>query len=325
MHELGYVEGRNYILEVRWSDNQVDRLPALARELMARKPDLAIASPVLAAQALQRESTTVPIVIASGAGAQRLGLIASLGRPGGNVTGIENQLDELAAKQVEFLKEIAPQARRVMTLSSGLGAAEPDVRQERLLREAEAAARLSHPNIVTLYDVGRSPQGPYLILELLRGGTLAQRLRQGRLPVREALRVAVEMAKGLAHAHSQGVVHRDVKPGNVFLCDDGQVKLLDLGMAHAFGHRTFAGGTPAYMAPEQWRGAPEDERTDVFAQGVVLFETLAGAVPFPDEAGARGAEKVGAVVAVHVIPRPHANVDHTLPLGRQSGDGKRKG
>ena len=129
MRELGYVEGRNYIIEVRWSDNQVDRLPALARELMARKPDLAIASPVLAAQALQRESTTVPIVIASGAGAQRLGLIASLGRPGGNVTGIENQLDELAAKQVEFLKEIAPQARRVMTLSSGLGAAEPDVRQ----------------------------------------------------------------------------------------------------------------------------------------------------------------------------------------------------
>jgi putative tryptophan/tyrosine transport system substrate-binding protein len=123
------VEGRNFNMEVRWSDNQVERLPALARELLLKKPDVAVAAPVLSAQALQRESRTVPIVIASGAGAQRLGLIASLAHPGGNVTGIQNQLDELSAKQLEFLRELAPHARRVMTLSSGLGAAEPDVRQ----------------------------------------------------------------------------------------------------------------------------------------------------------------------------------------------------
>ncbi len=129
LRELGYVEGRNYLMEVRWSDNRVDRLPALARELLAKQPDVAVCSPVLSAQALYRESKTVPIVMASGAGAQRFGLIASLARPGGNVTGIQNQLDELSAKQLEFLREIAPQARRVMTLSSGLGAAEPDVRQ----------------------------------------------------------------------------------------------------------------------------------------------------------------------------------------------------
>lgn len=129
LRELGYVEGRNYRMEVRWSDNHVDRLPALARELVAKKPNVAVGAPVLAAQALHRESRTVPIVIANGAGAQRLGLIASLAKPGGNVTGIENQLDELTAKQFEFLKEIVPNARRVMTLSSGLGAAEPDVRE----------------------------------------------------------------------------------------------------------------------------------------------------------------------------------------------------
>lgn len=129
LRELGYVEGRNYLMEVRWSDNHVDRLPALARELLAKQPDVAVCSPVLSAQALYRESKTVPIVMASGAGAQRFGLIASLARPGGNVTGIQNQLDELSAKQFEFLREIAPHARRVMTLSSGLGAAEPDVRQ----------------------------------------------------------------------------------------------------------------------------------------------------------------------------------------------------
>jgi putative ABC transport system substrate-binding protein len=129
LRELGYVEGRNYRMETRWSDNQVDRLPALARELRARQPDVAVCSPVLSAQALHRESKTLPIVMASGAGAQRVGLIASLARPGGNVTGIQNQLDELAAKKIELLREIAPSATRVMTLSSGLGAAEPDVRQ----------------------------------------------------------------------------------------------------------------------------------------------------------------------------------------------------
>jgi putative ABC transport system substrate-binding protein len=129
LRELGYVEGRNYRMEVRWSDNQVDRLPALARELLAKKPDVAVGAPVLSAQALHRESRTVPIVLANGAGAQRLGLIASLSHPGGNVTGLENQLDGLSAKQLEFLKEIAPNAKRVMTLSSGRGAAEPDVRE----------------------------------------------------------------------------------------------------------------------------------------------------------------------------------------------------
>jgi tetratricopeptide (TPR) repeat protein len=163
------------------------------------------------------------------------------------------------------------------------------LREERLLREAEAAARLTHPNIVTLHDLGRAAPGPYLVLELLRGQTLEARLAQGRLSLREAVRVAAEVAKGMAHAHGQGVVHRDLKPGNVFLCHDGQVKVLDFGLAHAFGQRRQAGGTPAYMAPEQWQGAPEDERTDVFALGVILFELLTGEAPFADEKALRSA------------------------------------
>jgi len=163
-----------------------------------------------------------------------------------------------------------------------------DIREERLLREAEAAARLSHPNIVTLYDVGRSACGPYLILELLKGQTLALRLEQGPLPVLEALRIGVEVAKGLAHAHALGVVHRDLTPGNVFLNQDGQVKVLDLGMAHAFGRRKVEGGTAAYMAPEQWSGAPEDERTDVFALGVLLYRMLSNELPFPQACGKSG-------------------------------------
>jgi len=157
------------------------------------------------------------------------------------------------------------------------------LREERLLREAEAAARLSHPNVVTLFDVGRSEHGPYLVLELLHGQTLAKRLAQGPIHEREALRIGVEVAKGLAYAHSRGVAHRDLTPGNVFLCEDGQVKVLDFGLAHAFGQRRVDGGTPAYMAPEQWKGAPEDERTDVFALGVILYRMLAGSLPFPDD------------------------------------------
>lgn len=129
LRALGYIENRHYRIDVRWSDNEVERLPVLARELLAEKPDVAVASPVLSAQALHRESKSVPIVMANGAGAHRVGLIASLARPGGSVTGLENQLDELSSKQLELLRELAPNSRRVMTLSSGLGAAEPDVRE----------------------------------------------------------------------------------------------------------------------------------------------------------------------------------------------------
>jgi len=178
------------------------------------------------------------------------------------------------------------------------------LREERLVREAEAAARLSHPNIVTLHDVGRTEHGPYLVLELLRGQTLADRLEQGPVPVREALRIGVEMAKGLAHAHGEGVVHRDLKPANVFLREDGQVKLLDFGLAHALGRRRVDGGTPAFMAPEQWKGAPEDERTDVFALGVLLFRLLSGELPFPEDDGGRAVQSSRAAPALEVPEVP---------------------
>jgi serine/threonine-protein kinase len=151
--------------------------------------------------------------------------------------------------------------------------------EERLLREAELAAELSHPNIVRLLDAGRSDHGPYLVFELLRGQTLARRLSQGRVPPREAARIGVEVAKGLAAAHATGVVHRDLKPANVFVCESGEVKLLDLGLAHAFGRRREDGGTPGFMAPEQARGAPEDERTDVWALGALLHVLLSGRPP----------------------------------------------
>ncbi|MBK9515845.1 MAG: protein kinase [Anaeromyxobacter sp.] len=171
-----------------------------------------------------------------------------------------------------------------------------DQREQTLLREAEAAARLSHDNLAALYDVGKSAHGPYLVFELLHGRTLAERLTAGPLPRAEALRILRDVTRGTAHAHREGVVHRDLKPANVFLCDDGRVKVLDFGLAHAFGLRRLSGGTPAYMAPEQWREAPEDERTDVFALGVMAYQLMAGTLPFADEKGTIGSRPAPALV-----------------------------
>jgi len=154
------------------------------------------------------------------------------------------------------------------------------VRDAWLQREAEAVAQLNHPNIVSLFDVGTWEGGLYLIMELLRGKSLDLPLARGPLSLAEALRVAVNVARGLAHAHAAGVVHRDLKPSNVFLTDDGWAKVLDFGLAQVFGgSQQLGGGTPRYMAPEQRRGAAQDARTDVHAAALVLVETLTGRLP----------------------------------------------
>jgi predicted Zn-dependent protease len=174
---------------------------------------------------------------------------------------------------------------------------------EWLLEEAEAAARLSHPGIVTIHDVGRSERGPFLVQELLSGETLSERLERGPLPLRQAVETAAEVARALAHAHRHGVVHRDLKPSNIFLCEDGRVKVLDFGMAVAFGHTRPEGGTPAYMAPEQRSGAPEDERSDVHALGATLFQCLTGELPF----GGDGLRRLP-------LPGPHLDIRESPEL-----------
>lgn len=150
-----------------------------------------------------------------------------------------------------------------------------------LVEEAEAAAQLQHPNIVALHDLGSHRGNPYLVLELLRGETLADRLHRGPLTMERALDVATQVARALAHAHGRGVLHRDLKPGNVFLCEDGTAKLLDFGLSRLIGAAgSKSGGTPAYMAPEQWRSEGEDARADVFALGVLLHHAIAGEPPW---------------------------------------------
>ncbi len=161
----------------------------------------------------------------------------------------------------------------------------PGVDAGMLRVEAEAAAQLQHPNIVTIHDLGTTRGAAWLVYELLRGETMEERLRRGALLVEEAMRVAEAVAAGMAHAHRAGVIHRDLKPANVFLCDDGGVKILDFGLSRFLGSVSREGGTPGYMAPEQWRGEAQDARADVFAAGVMLYETLSGARPYPVETG----------------------------------------
>ena len=174
-----------------------------------------------------------------------------------------------------------PQLGRVVALKAlKPGRSKHPVSEEWIQKEAEAVAKLDHPAIVTIHDVGTCPAGAYLVMELLRGETLARRIEKGPLPVDEALRIAEQMAEGLAHAHSRRVLHRDLKPANVFVCEDGRVKLLDFGLAHLLGTEGSSGaGTPAYMAPEQAAGAVVDERADVWAAGMVLGEMLTGKRP----------------------------------------------
>ena len=162
---------------------------------------------------------------------------------------------------------------------------DPD-RRARFEREARAVAALSHPNIVAIFDVGVSGATAYAVTELLAGETLRERLRTP-IPVRKVIDIACQIGRGLAAAHDRGIAHRDLKPDNVFLLADGQVKILDFGLAKpiATGHdgETVAGtdagtvlGTVGYMAPEQIRGQTVDGRADLFALGVILYEMLSG-------------------------------------------------
>ncbi len=189
--------------------------------------------------------------------------------------------------------------RRVALKAMRPGEHPARLQRDWLQREAEAAAQLNHPSIVTLFDVGTWEGGPYLIMELLRGEGLDARLARGPLPLEEALRVAIDVARALAHAHRAGVVHRDLKPSNVFLTDAGWTKVLDFGLAHVFGSdQPIAGGTPRYMAPEQRRHEAADARADVFSAAIVLEETL-GATLAPDR-GTLDAERprAGSAVAI---------------------------
>jgi serine/threonine-protein kinase len=159
--------------------------------------------------------------------------------------------------------------------------------RKRLLREARLAARLSHPNVVSVYDVGETEDGrPYVVMECVDGLTLADVLRErGRLPADEAVGLAVQACRGLAHAHAAGLVHRDVKPQNLLLREDGTLKVADFAIARAAETTALTQvgtvlGTAAYLSPEQAAGEEVTPATDVYALGAVLYELLTGRPPY---------------------------------------------
>ena len=182
-------------------------------------------------------------------------------------------------------------------LISAEGSASP-ARLRRFETEARAAAQLSHPNVITFFDVGTREGLPYLVLELLEGATLRQVLRSGTPIPSQAVSWARDAARGLGAAHARGIVHRDFKPENVFLTRDGRVKVLDFGLAKlreplvssvadpesaSSTRETTPGlliGTVGYMSPEQVKGLLSGPRADVFALGAVLYESVSGQAPF---------------------------------------------
>jgi serine/threonine-protein kinase len=186
-------------------------------------------------------------------------------------------------------------------LIAGTLASDPG-RVGRFEQEARAAGQLNHPNILAVYDVGVHAGAPYIISELLEGESLRSRLHGGALPARKAIEYACQTAEGLAAAHDKGIVHRDLKPDNLFITNDGRIKILDFGIAkltqpggaEAARHtglptETEAGtvvGTAGYMSPEQVRGEPVDARSDIFSVGTTIYEMLTGRPAFTRGTGA---------------------------------------
>jgi serine/threonine protein kinase len=197
--------------------------------------------------------------------------------------------------------------------------------KQRFEREAQTIAALNHPNICTLYDVGRQDDIEFLVMEFLEGETLASRIAQGPLPLDEALKVAIAVADALDKAHAKGVTHRDLKPGNIMLTASG-AKLLDFGLAKLkqqtlpsdvaspappSGNTTTPGtilGTMQYMAPEQLEGREADARSDIFAFGATLYEMVSGKRAFE---GKSKAHLIAAIVSAD--PDPLSKVQPATP------------
>jgi serine/threonine protein kinase len=198
----------------------------------------------------------------------------------------------------------------------------------RLRSEARTASGLNHPNICTIYDIGEYEGRPFIVMELLKGQTLRERMEAGRLKIQEAVEIGIQASDGLFWAHSKDVIHRDIKPANLFLCDQGPLKILDFGLAKSITPQPaleatlaptvdltavgVAVGTVAYMSPEQVSGDRLDRRTDLFSLGVVLYECVTGQQPFQG--------KTSAVILASILtqqPKPPIELNSSVPPGLQ--------
>jgi serine/threonine-protein kinase len=216
-----------------------------------------------------------PPVDAAGLFAGRYRIVRLLGRGG---MGVVYQAEDLRLKRFVALKFLAAERSAHAQARS------------RFLREAQAAAALDDPHVCTVYEAGEDQGRAYIAMAFIDGPTLRDRIAQGPLAIDEAIGIACDVAAGLAAAHANGVVHRDVKPGNVMLAGPRLAKITDFGLARMDGasqstKTAGVAGTPAYMSPEQAQGLPTDQRTDIWSFGCVLYEMLTGRSPFTTSSG----------------------------------------
>jgi serine/threonine protein kinase len=237
---------------------------------------------------------------------RRFGRYEIVGELGRGAMGVvykarDPQIDRLVALKTVILRGQDPEAEEEF--------------RKRFLNEAKAAGRLHHPGIVTIFDVGEDPDNhdPYIVLEYVAGEALNRILaREKKLPVARALQLADEIATALDYAHTQGVTHRDIKPGNILITQDDHAKIADFGIAKLnLAHFTLPGkvlGTPAYMAPEQLSGEGADGRSDLFSLGVILYAMVTGHSPFQGNSATTVCFKVA-----NREPVPASVLDLNLP------------
>ena len=187
--------------------------------------------------------------------------------------GVVYKAEDIKLKRPVALKFLAPHLLR------------DDEGRKRFIREAQAAAALDHPNICTVYEIAEVNGRTFIVMAFLEGEGLDKKIEGGPLTLKDALDIAIQTAQGLQAAHEKKIVHRDVKSANVMVTEEGQVRVMDFGLAQLADRTrlTETGarlGTPAYMSPEQTRGEPVDQRTDIWSLGVVLYEMVTGQLPF---------------------------------------------
>jgi serine/threonine protein kinase len=202
--------------------------------------------------------------------------------------------------------------RRVAIKTISLNAVTDAETRSRFFREAQAAGRLSHPNLITIHDIGDAEGTPYIVMEFLEGMDLNHKIRQERLSYDAKLQIMIDVCEGLSFAHGHDIIHRDIKPANIFITTDGRAKILDFGLARgALSDVTQTGkilGTPNYMSPEQIRGDDVDHRSDIFATGVVFYELLSGRKAFEGDSIPTTLYKV-----LETQPQPVHLLDEQLP------------
>jgi serine/threonine protein kinase len=237
--------------------------------------------------------------------AQKLGRFEVLAEIGRGAMGIVYKAKDPMLERIVAIKTIN------MTMDRD-GA---EMYEKRFYQEARAAGGLNHPNIVTVYDIGKTETECYMAMEYIEGAELRSLLLPGKpLPVPRCLSIAAQVAEGLAYAHERGVVHRDIKPANIMVPESGAVKITDFGIARmrTSAVKTQTGmmmGSPKYMSPEQVIGKRADHRADIFSLGVILYEMLTGAAPFTGES-------VNAVMyqIVNFVPPAPSAVNPATPV-----------